>query len=104
MGEMHIHSFQIPTFVKVRLIGSAPPRGGDDFWPRLFHWRWSWSSSRGRTSTTGWAGTSMLVPSGIILPFASVVSQVEKGPFFTGDSSNKKKLAPLDTSAGVRGV
>merc|ERR1712086_1203580 len=30
--------------------------------------------------------------------------QVEKGPFFTGDSSNKKKLAPLDTSAGVRGV
>merc|ERR1712028_196599 len=22
--------------------------------------------------------------------------QVEKGPFFTGDSSNKKKLAPLD--------
>jgi len=24
--EMHIHSFQIPTFVKVRLIGSEPPR------------------------------------------------------------------------------
>jgi acyl-CoA synthetase (AMP-forming)/AMP-acid ligase II len=30
--------------------------------------------------------------------------QVEKGPFFTGDSSNKKKLAPLDASAGVRGI
>jgi hypothetical protein len=30
--------------------------------------------------------------------------QVEKGPFFTGDSSNKKKLAVVDTSVGVRGI
>jgi len=30
--------------------------------------------------------------------------QVEKGPFFTGDSSNKKQLAALDISVGVRGI
>ena len=127
--EMHIHSFQISTPVKVSAVPCnicmlSPFSDTCKPLTNLRPTRWCATDQRlhgsemisGQDFTTG-DGVGVAAEVGHLplggqvqacwSPLVSsyhLLSQVEKGPFFTGDSSNKKKLAPLDTSAGVRGV